>query len=453
MDASQLKMDVIEVISGLGGTFALVRINKTQTASSAIQTLSNMPQVEYVEPNLLVQATNVIPNDPFWPDQWNMRKVNAPAAWSMQKGSTAVRVCVIDSGIDYNHPDLQANMASGSLRTGYNAITEQNNCMDNDGHGTHCAGVIGAATNNGIGVAGLNWNIQLVGCKFLDPNGSTFDAIKCLNWCVLTAKTKISSNSWGGGGYTQALYDAIRDAGNNYDHLFVAAAGNSNQNIDNSPEYPASYKLPNVIAVGNTDSSDSLYWNSNYGVQTVQIAAPGTSILSTELDNGYTYLTGTSMSCPHVSGAAALLRAQDSGLKYSQIKTFLLNGADVIPSLSGLIGGSRRLNVLGALNEAISPSPPPPLPSPTPPSPSPTPSPTGNSVVGVNSLGEIYYTADITSPAWVRVPGELQALSMSGTSVVGVNSLGEIYYTADITSPAWVRVTGELRALSMSIQT
>ena len=241
----------------------------------------------------------------------------------------------------------------------------------------------------------------------------------------------------------QALYDAIQDAGNNYDHLFVAAAGNSGQNMDIKPDYPAGYKLPNVVAVGNTYSSDILYWNSNYGPETVQIAAPGVSILSTELNNWYSYMTGTSMSCPHVSGAAALLRAQDSSLKYGEVKAYLLDGADVIPALNGLIGGSRRLNVLGALNLAKPPSPPPPPPPPPP-------SPTGNSVVGVNLIGEIYYTDNIGLPSWVRVWGELQTLSMSGKSVVGVNSRGEIYYTADITSPSWVRVWGKLQTLSMS---
>ena len=369
-DPYQLDLNVVDVIIGLGGTFAVVEINETETVSSAIEMASSLPQVEYAEPNAILQIhiemphqINIVPNDiKFQSDQWNMPKVSAPAAWALQKGSTAMRVCIIDTGIDYNHVDLEANMASGSLKTGYNAITNQSDCMDDHGHGTHCTGVIGAVTNNEIGVAGLNWNIELVGCKFLggDGKGSTADAIKCLNWCVLTANTKISSNSWGGGPYEQALYDAIKDAGDNYDHLFVASAGNSGQNIDTTPAYPASYKLPNVLAVGNTDSSDYLYYNSNFGPKTVQIAAPGTSIFSTDLSNGYSYKTGTSMACPHVAGAAALLKAQKGDLTYANVTKYLLDGADIVPSLSGKIGGSRRLNVYGALNIKY------PLPTPSP---------------------------------------------------------------------------------------
>jgi len=306
-----------------------------------------------------------------------MRQIQADDAWETQKGSDTVSVCVIDTGIDYNHVDLAVNMANGPLNKGYNAITGLNDCMDGNGHGTHCAGVIGAVTDNSIGVAGINWNIQLIGCKFLSDSGSgsTVDAIECLQWCVNTANTKISSNSWGGGGFSTALYDAIEAAGQNNNHLFIAAAGNSFVNIDNSAEYPAAYNLPNVLPVASTDSEDKLSYFSNYSPQSVPIAAPGSNILSTTPNNGYSTYSGTSMACPHVAGAAASMMAQNNSLTYAEIIGYIVQGADQVTALNPYVAGGNRLNVFGAINAVIgqsplpSPSPPPPFPPPPPPVP------------------------------------------------------------------------------------
>ncbi|KAI8107403.1 hypothetical protein M9435_002434 [Picochlorum sp. BPE23] len=371
-----LNLDVKKVLGGLGQTFAVAKVPQNETIASTLVKAMSRPEVEYAEPNRIWKA-NVVPGDSEWSSQWNMRKIQAPEAWDAQKGSNTISVCVIDTGIDYNHADLEANMAAGALKQGLNAITGQNDCMDGNGHGTHCAGVIGAVTDNSIGVAGINWNIQLIGCKFLNAagSGSTLDAIECLDWCVNTANTKISSNSWGGGGYSTALHDAIEAAGQNKNHLFVVAAGNSFLNIDSNPEYPAAYDLPNVLPVASTDSEDKLSYFSNYSPRIVPIAAPGSSILSTTPNNGYSIYSGTSMACPHVAGTAALMLAADSSLTYSEIIAYMVQGADQITDLNQYVAGGNRLNVWGAINAAASgqpipsPSPPPPLPSPPPPVP------------------------------------------------------------------------------------
>eukprot|EP00890_Picochlorum_soloecismus_P004739 jgi/Picsp_1/5266/NSC_02628-R1_peptidase s8 s53 subtilisin kexin sedolisin len=289
-----------------------------------------------------------------------MLKIQAPDAWDLSTGNSgdgAVTVCVTDTGIDYNHPDLSANMHP-TLRIGYNAITNSPDCMDSDGHGTHCAGVIAAATGNGQGVAGLNWNGRLIGCKFLgDTGGYTSDAIECLNWCVDQGAT-ISSNSWGGGGYSVALYQAIQAAGAR-GHLFVAAAGNSGQNIDVSPEYPAGYDLDNIISVAASDSSDSLAAFSNYGSQRTDIAAPGVGVLSTVNGGGYASYSGTSMACPHVAGVAALVQAASSSTlsAYPAIKNLILQNSDQnIGSFVGKVASGARLNAFKAV-QAVSGTP------------------------------------------------------------------------------------------------
>jgi subtilisin family serine protease len=245
---------------------------------------------------------------------------------------------------------------------GFNAITGVADAMDDNGHGTHCSGTIGASGNNGQGIVGVIWNVSLIGCKFLDAKGSgyTSDAIKCLAYCR-NAKARITSNSWGGGPFSQALYDEIvseKNAGN----LFVTAAGNSNLNIDTNAVYPANYDVDNIIVVGASSTSDSRSSYSNYGTINVDLSAPGDNIYSTIPNASFAFYSGTSMATPHVAGTAALLWDAANTSSYIQIKAMILDSVDKVNSLSGYSKTGGRLNVERALSLATSP-----LPSPSPP--------------------------------------------------------------------------------------
>jgi subtilisin family serine protease len=240
----------------------------------AMQALSRNPNILYSEPDYIVTA-DVIPNDPGYTYLYGMGKINAPAAWDITTGNANFVVGIIDTGIDYNHPDLAANMwhnpgefggttgvdddGNGYIDDvfGWDFAYADSNPMDVHSHGTHCAGTVGGVGNNQVGVAGVNWNVKLAALKFLNDSGSgaTSNAILAVQYAV-TEGIKVTNNSWGGGSYSQALYDAI-NASKSIGHLFVAAAGNNGSNNDVTAFYPASYALDNVIAVASTDSNDA----------------------------------------------------------------------------------------------------------------------------------------------------------------------------------------------------
>jgi hypothetical protein len=348
------------------------------------------PDVLYAEPNYIVR-TMITPDDARFGELWGLHNtgqlggtagadIDAPGAWELTTGSSSVVVAVIDTGIDYNHPDLSANMFRNTPDCIANGIDDDGNgriddCfgidtanndsdpLDDNRHGSHVAGTIGARGNNGTGVAGINWNASLMACKFLNASGSgtTAGAIGCLEY-VKTMKDRganiiATNNSWGGGGFSQALFDAIQrhqEAG----ILFVAAAGNGNAlgvgvNNDQTPFYPCNYGLSNVICVAATTRSDGRADFSNYGRRTVHIGAPGTEILSTTLNGTYTMLNGTSMATPHVTGTAALLKAADPSRDWRAIRNLILAGGDDAPSMANTIT-QKRLNALGALTCANS---------------------------------------------------------------------------------------------------
>ncbi|MFM6412087.1 MAG: S8 family serine peptidase, partial [Planktothrix sp.] len=217
------------------------------------------------------------------------------------------------------------------------------------GHGTHVAGTIAGKGNNGVGVTGVAWNAKIMPLKFLNDSGWGYlsDAILAINYA--TAKgVKLTNNSWGGGGYTQALYDAINTAGQQ-GALFIAAAGNSSQNTDTTPAYPASYDLANIISVASTTRTDGLSWFSNYGATTVDLGAPGSDIYSTLPNSSYGTLSGTSMASPHVTGAAALLWSQNPTWTAQQVKNSLMSTGDSISALNGKTVSGKRLNIYNAL--------------------------------------------------------------------------------------------------------
>src|SRR2546425_4968054 len=247
--------------------------------------------------------------------------------------------------------------AKGDDGSGIASANNDSNPMDdaNPGHGTHVSGTIGAVGNNAVGVVGVNWTVRLMACKFLGATGSgtTADAIDCLEYVKLMKDRGVNivatSNSWGGGGFSQALFDAI-EAHLHRGILFIAAAGNTNpgSNNDAKPFYPAAYYLPNIISVAATTRMDALASFSNFGRRTVHLGAPGQEILSTTPGNTYSSLSGTSMATPRVTGVAALLKAQNPARDWRAIKNLILAGGDTVPSLANTIA-QKRLNARGAL--------------------------------------------------------------------------------------------------------
>jgi len=342
------------------------------SASALVSAFNANSAIERAEPNYVVHA-DLIPNDPFWPNLYGMRKIDAPDAWDLSTGSTANVVAVIDTGITYDHPDLVDNVWSapadyevmiGSLTLdcpagshGYNAILDTCDPRDDNGHGTHTSGTVGAIGNNGIGVVGVNWTASVMSAKFLNSGGTgtVADAIKAIEFTIQVkayfgsdANVRVLSNSWGGPGFSAALRDEIASARDN-DMMFVAAAGNNSSDNDVTPFYPASYAVENVISVLATTSTDARASFSNYGANSVHLGAPGNGIIST-VRTGYGSASGTSMATPHVAGAAALVLSYCS-MDTATLTAALLNNVDPVDALSGLTITGGRLNVFAAMND------------------------------------------------------------------------------------------------------
>ncbi|MDW8343729.1 MAG: S8 family serine peptidase [Verrucomicrobiae bacterium] len=376
------------------GGLQVVRLPRGARVEAIIQQLRDTGLFEYVEPDYEVRLL-AMPNDPRFADGslWGLHNtgqnggtadadIDAPEAWDVRTDADSVIVGVLDTGIDYTHPDLAANLwtnpcvncpVNGIVYTndvhGINAITGTGNVLDDHYHGTHVAGTIGAVGNNGIGVVGVAWRVKLMALKFLDSNGtgSTSDAIECLNYAVAKG-AKVINNSWGGGGYSQALADAIgaaRAAG----VIFVAAAGNDGENMDDIPTYPASYTNDNVVAVAATGRNDRQTTFSNYGYNSVALLAPGLEIWSTfptytttamatnNYPTSYHSINGTSMAAPHVAGAFALLRAHFPTDTYRQLIDRMLGNVDFIERLADSARTGGRLNLHRALTQPPGPIP------------------------------------------------------------------------------------------------
>ncbi|MEA5530651.1 S8 family serine peptidase, partial [Dolichospermum sp. UHCC 0684] len=354
------------------------------SVETALATYRNSPLFEYIEPDYIVTTAATFPNDPSFPQLWGLHNtgqnggtpdadIDAPEAWDIQKGNPNLVIGVIDTGVDYNHPDLVGNIWTnpGEIAgdgidndnngyiddiRGWDFAYNDNNPSDVHGHGTHVSGTIAGKGNNGVGVTGVAWNAKIMPLKFLNDSGSgtLSAAILAINYA--TAKgVKITNNSWGGGPYTQSLYDAINAAGQ-AGALFIAAAGNSGQNADTSPMYPAAYNLANIISVASTTRTDSLSSFSNYGLTSVDLGAPGSDIYSTTPNNTYSTYSGTSMASPHVAGAAALVWSQNPTWTAQQVKNTLMNTGDPIAALAGKTVSGKRLNVYNALAAANLPS-------------------------------------------------------------------------------------------------
>jgi subtilisin family serine protease len=387
-----------EILERIGGAGVLRVRSRSMNAAALVALLSRRPDVLYAEPNYIVHSFST-PTDVSFPQLWGLENIGqsvngglpgtagsdirAVPAWNVSVGSTAHVVGVIDTGIDYTHPDLAPNIWSapaaftvdlgGTVVTcaagthGFNAITRTCNPMDDHGHGTHVAGTIGAAGNNGIGVVGVNWTTQLMGIKFLaaDGSGTIADAIAAMRFASAarlafpgTADVRVLSASWGGSDFSQALLDEITLAGSE-DMLFVAAAGNSGLNNDIFPTYPASHAVPNIVSVAATTNTNGRAFFSNYGPATVHLGAPGADILSTSPGNRYSFASGTSMATPHVSGAAALVLSR-CAFDTATLKDALIGTVQPMEALAGTITGG-RLDVNSAIHSCIAPPPAPKL--------------------------------------------------------------------------------------------
>ncbi len=347
------------------------------TVKKAIRQLKLNPLIKFAEPNYL-RYLNTFPDDLQFSDMWGLDNegqtggtinadINAPEAWDISTGNANMVVAVLDSGADMEHEDLAANIWTNPGEIPENGIDDdgngyiddihgwdfaynENDPSDTDticgGHGTHTAGTIGAVGNNGIGVAGINWDVQIMPLKifkktlFIFCSTSSADIVEAIQYAT-TMGVRVSNNSYGGGPFSQSEYDAIQAS----DMVFVAAAGNEGVNNDTTPSYPANYDLDNIIAVAATDHNDDLAAFSNFGTS-VDIAAPGVDILSTIPYDSYDFFDGTSMASPHVAGAAALLIGFDSTLTPREAKWDLLQGADDkgLPILT-----SSRLNLYNSL--------------------------------------------------------------------------------------------------------
>jgi subtilisin family serine protease len=295
--------------------------------------------------------------------------IDAPEGWALQTGkpvsANGPLIAIIDTGINYNHEALQGNIwtnpgevagngidddGNGVIDDlhGFNAAGKNGNPLDDNDHGSHCAGTIGANGSNSQGLYGVMHKASLMGVKFLtsDGSGTLADAVDSLLYATRMG-ARITSNSWGGGGFNQALYDAFKSS----PALHVIAAGNESNDNDARPAYPASYDLPNVISVAAIDHNDQLADFSNYGATTVDLAAPGVDILSSTSgrSDAYKVFSGTSMATPHVSGAAGLIASQFPGISNEQLKARLLDSVDRKPQLAGKTLSGGRLNIANAL--------------------------------------------------------------------------------------------------------
>lgn len=350
-------------VAGVGGRVLtsypdgseLVQLAPWANRSAALGQLQTQTNVVYAEADSTVHVDSVpaaapvpsiTPNDPYYSQQWALPMINAPQAWALTTGTSSEIVAVLDTGLDTNNPDFAGRIWTnptantdgyvGDLH-GWNFVSSNGNVADDNGHGTHVTGILAATGNNGVGVAGVDWNVQIMPLKVLDANGNgtTASSIAAIYFAVQHG-AKVINASWGGDVFSQAMLDALNYANQN-GVVFVTAAGNNSSNNDQVPTYPASYRTPNELVVAAIDPTGALATYSNYGPATVDIAAPGTNVLSTVLDNQYQDYTGTSMSTPFVSGTVALLAGLHPTLTAAQLVAEVKATAKPDPALAGLV--------------------------------------------------------------------------------------------------------------------
>ncbi len=373
----------------------LIHLNRGVSVEDAVRRAKEDPRVEYAEPDYFVYAMDTVPNDPFFSQMWGLSNgclfcdpgqpapnIDATKAWDITTGSDDVVAVVLDTGVQLQHEDLSANAWVNPREIAGNGLDDDgNNFADDingwnffdgnnstfvdasqDFHGTHVAGSIGAAGNNGIGVTGVAWHVKIMSLKFLGGplgKGSTSNAVRGINYAIdmrnRGVNVRVINASWGGGNDSQLLRQAISDA-NNAGILFVCAAGNAGFNIDDTPAFPAAYAidLPNAISIAAIDQGGSLASFSNFGHNSVSVAAPGVSIFST-YPGTYAALSGTSMSTPYVSGIAVLLWSQEPSLTPAEVKQRIVDTSQPLPSLVSILARSGRASAYDALINKIPP--------------------------------------------------------------------------------------------------
>ncbi len=378
------------------GAIQLIHLNRSLSVEEAVRRAKEDPRVEFAEPDYFVYAMETIPDDPFFNVLWGLSNagcsicdpgfqtpnIDATRAWDITTGSDDVVAVVLDTGVNLQHEDLAANAWVNPGEIPGNGLDDDGNGFVDDingwnffdgtnqvfdpatelSHGTHVAGSIGAVGNNGKGVTGVAWHVKIMSLKFLggtQGKGKTSNAVSGIEYAIAMRNrginVRVINASWGGGSDSQALRQAISDA-NAAGILFVCAAGNSGNNIDDSPDFPASYAadLPNAVSVAAVGQGGSLASFSNFGHNSVSLAAPGVSIYST-IPGGYNQLSGTSMSTPYVSGIAVLLWSQDPSLTPAQVKQRIVDTSEPLPSLVSILARSGRASAYDALINRIPP--------------------------------------------------------------------------------------------------
>lgn len=387
------------------GTLSVLKINNDKSLTSVLASLKNNPEVEYAEPNFIYSIdpikeqnaiskkllkspftdfTRTTTDDPDFGKLWGLRNtgsnepkgtagvegadINVLKAWDISTGSKQIKIAVIDTGVDYTHPDLKGNMwvnkneipgngidddKNGFIDDvyGYDFANNDSDPMDGNGHGSHCSGTIGATHNNKVGVAGVMENVSIMAVKFLgdDGSGTLEAAVKAIDYATMM-NVDLMSNSWGGGGRSEALLEAINRASDK-GIIFTAAAGNSSSNNDSVPSYPASYESPNIVSVAALTAQNTLASFSSYGRTTVHIAAPGHNILSTVNGGKYDVYSGTSMATPHVSGVLGLLLAKEGRMPHSVLRERLTMTGVPVAGLRGKTLTASRIDAYNLLTD------------------------------------------------------------------------------------------------------
>ncbi len=360
------------------GSLVLLKLSPEMTTPQAMAALSMDGRVAYAEANdLLHPAGERYPND-YQVSQWSLKNsgqdggtrgvdISAPEAWAIHVGDRqdGPVVAILDTGIDTEHPDLVDNLwtnpdevADDGLDNdqngliddihGANFIASTGDPRDDNGHGSHVAGIIAATGNNGGGITGINWEGRVMGLKFLNSGqgGSVADAVEAFLYATEKG-ARVTNSSWTGKRFNQALEDVMRSS----PALHICAAGDGGNNNDHDPIYPANFRMDNLVSVAATDRNDRLSNNSNRGGTTVHLAAPGVEIYSTSNDGGFATMSGTSMAAPHVTGVAALIASRYPEASNADIKTRIMHGVDPLARYSDRLISGGRLNAAKALEE------------------------------------------------------------------------------------------------------
>lgn len=376
IDSRSFSAKDVRSIGSIENNLFVVSHYMVDRAEDVFQNLRQDSNIEIVEPNYIYHLA-ATPNDQLFGDLWGLNAnqsshgIQAQKAWDITTGSENVIVAVVDTGIDYKHPDLFNNMWVNEAEKfgepgvdddgngwvddihGYDFINGDSDPLDDHGHGTHCAGTIGAEGNNDLGVTGINWNVKLMALKIFTRRGTTSldKATEAIDYATQMG-AHVENHSWGGRNYSKILFEAI-ERSHQGGVVFVAAAGNNRKNLESTNFYPAGYEVDNIISVASITSQGSLSGFSNYGSTRVDIAAPGSNIMSTWMGGTFRSISGTSMASPHVAGVAGLVKSSDLNMSHMEIKERILQSARPNNSVSTKVATGGVLDAYEALTVKV----------------------------------------------------------------------------------------------------